>query len=337
MPEPFLGLPTEEQGQLLRIHAEQLGMAAHIVEKDIWVCWALDQLFKMPDPPKMAFKGGTSLSKVYNVIDRFSEDIDVSFDIHTFVDEIKPQSKTKLKELSEEIKEKLCQYNKEKVKPYFEQCLGEQFDTTGYSIDLDSTGEKLNVNYLSAVQKEADHYIADRVLLEFGGRNITEPSEPHTVKTYLSKTMPDFALPEAKVSVLALTRTYWEKATLIHVACNRNEVKGADRLSRHWYDLFRLSEHQEKLETEEALKLLKEVVEHKNMFFYTSWANYQACLEGGLRLVPEGELRKELMDDFQLMTKSGMFYRDPPDFDTILDKLNVIQERLNKLIPSSRR
>lgn len=335
MPEAFIALPREEQEQLLKIHAEKLGMATHIVEKDIWVCWALEKLFNMPDPPKMAFKGGTSLSKVYNAIDRFSEDIDVSFDIHTFASEIKPQSKTKLKKLCEEIKERLLQYNKEKVKPYLQQCLGDQLGAPGYSIELDSVGEKLYVNYLSAVQKEANNYIADRVLLEFGGRNIAEPNEPHTVTTYLSKTMADFALPEAKVSVLALARTYWEKATLIHVACNRNEVKRDDRLSRHWYDLFRLSEHQEKYETEEATKLLKEVVEHKNMFFYTSWANYQSCLDGGLRLVPEGELRRVLMQDYQSMTKSGMFYKDPPDFVTILDKLNEIQARLNKLIPES--
>lgn len=336
MPELFLALPNSDQEELLKIHAEKLSMEPHIVEKDIWVCWALEQLFKIPDQRKMAFKGGTSLSKVYKAIDRFSEDIDVSFDYRTFTGELKSASRSQLSKITNQIKRDLLKYSRDVVKPYFEQCLKDQFRSDQYKIESDETGEKLYINYLSAVHRNGEQYIADKVLLEFGGRNMTDPNEQHRIKTYLSSTLSEFSLPESEVPVLALARTYWEKATLIHVACNRSEIKAAERTSRHWYDLFQLSVQPEQNETDAAIELLKEVVEHKSMFYHSSWANYQACIDGGLRLVPEGELRKVLEEDFKSMVKAGMFYTSPPKFDKILERLYEVQSRLNKVISEHR-
>ena len=90
MAEPFLSLDARERADILRTLAANSGRSAVILEKDIWVCWVLQALFSMPDPHPMAFKGGTSLSKVYGIIDRFSEDVDVTLDYRAFNDRFDP-------------------------------------------------------------------------------------------------------------------------------------------------------------------------------------------------------------------------------------------------------
>jgi predicted nucleotidyltransferase component of viral defense system len=94
MPDSFLDVPRKDQAELLRLHAETLGMQPFLLEKDIWLCWALEQLFNMPDRMLMAFKGGTSLSKAYKAVDRFSEDIDITLDYRGFVQNVRDTGTT---------------------------------------------------------------------------------------------------------------------------------------------------------------------------------------------------------------------------------------------------
>ncbi len=128
MPESYFSLSNEDKAALVKLRAPEVGMVAFLVEKDIWVCWALEQLFKMPDALPMAFKGGTSLSKVFAAIDRFSEDIDVTIDYRGFgVTLTGSESRGEIERLSEKLKASVLKYTSEKVKPYFEKILTEQF------------------------------------------------------------------------------------------------------------------------------------------------------------------------------------------------------------------
>ncbi len=334
MADYFLNLPKKQRFALLQQYAPATDMLPFILEKDIWVCWALQQLFAMPNPLQMAFKGGTSLSKVYQVIDRFSEDIDITVDYRGFVEVVKgTESRSEIMRLSEKLKNFLLEYTKDKIKPYFEKVMSEQFGQGAGQIDLSGDGEKLYIHYPSAFDDKSVGYLSSSVLLEFGGRNITEPNEERKVSPYISRVLSGYLFPDPIVTVLALQRTYWEKATLIHVECNRpNERPEKSRLSRHWYDLYQMSNNLSDFQSLDAYKILHDVVRYKKVFFHYSYANYDLCLTGSLQLVPKGKLQTALEVDFKSMIDVGMFYNEPPSFQKILDRLTQVEQILNESI-----
>ncbi len=332
MAEHFLALPKGDQAALLRLHAEDLRMQPFVLEKDIWVCWALDKLFTMPGRLPMAFKGGTSLLKVYRAIDRFSEDIDVTLDYRGFGEEIiGKESRGELIRLSDKLKGLVLEQTRDVIKPYFESVMSAEFRQGSFKVDVSEDGEKVFIHYPAAI--EGNDYLGTSVLLEFGGRNITEPNETRTVRSYMSDVVNDFVFPEAEVTVLALPRTYWEKSTLMHVECNRpNPRLSAIRLSRHWYDSYKMSHNLANLQSACAHDLLAAVVKHKKLFFHYGYANYDHCLSGGLRLVPGDELANALDNDFKSMVQAGMFYSEPPAFAEILERLKEVERDLNNSI-----
>lgn len=332
MPDDFLKLEGPIQREILnKISADQ-GKSASILEKDVWVCWALKTLFEMPDKKLMAFKGGTSLSKAYDVIKRFSEDIDVTIDYTEFgnaVDYSAPRNV--LKNKSNDLRNKLKAYATDEIKPHFEKCLKNEFEGKAIKIDLSSDGEKLRIHYPTALADKGT-YILDSVLIEFGGRNITEPNDKHSIKSYASlASIEDLAFPEAEVIVLSIERTFWEKVTLIHVACNKSNFESkSERLSRHWYDLALLYSDFRGKKAIKNTRLLKSVVDHKNAFFFSPQANYEACLEGKFNLVPSGEFLNNLTSDFKKMKEAKMFFEEP-DFEKTLADILALQSELNEV------
>jgi len=330
MPD-FLSLNLDEQADIITAAAARLGKNPVVLQKDLWVCWALQALFSIPDRVEMVFKGGTSLSKVFDVIHRFSEDVDVTLDYRNWGDDLDPfsvTSRTQQKRRIDKLKERVGQYVHEVVKPHFEECLSSELKGT-IAIDVSDDGEKLYVNY-SSVLDESVSYIADRVFIEFGGRNITEPKETHTIRPYISEIVSDLELPSAVVDVLSPKRTFWEKATLIHVECNRGRGSTPERISRHWYDLDMLLKCDIGIGALRDIGLLRDVIHYKEMFFGAVYANYGACLKGGFRLIPEGSMISSLQDDYGKMVASGMFDVIPPSFEEIVQALTVAQEQINK-------
>ena len=334
MPNFFFDLTSSEQRDLLNIGASRLGMQPFLLEKDVWVCWALDKLFSMPGKLKMAFKGGTSLSKVYKAIDRFSEDIDITIDFREFAPTLTGrESRSKLNKLSNFLKGEVLSYTKQLVRPYIENCLKDQFGSGYGNTELSSDGEKLYIHYESVLDVPKAGYISPSVLLEFGGRNVTEPHERHIVKPYLIPVSSEVLYPQPTVTVLAMERTYWEKATLIHAECRRSQTRAdLSRISRHWYDLFKMSGNLEPYRTGSMYSLLVQVVQQKVAFYQSSSAGYDDCLNGSLRLVPGASLRAALENDFVEMQSAGMFYINPPSFEEILDCLHDVENELNGFI-----
>ena len=148
-------------------------------------------------------------------------------------------------------------------------------------------GERLWFAYPSAVENPIG-YLATEVLLESGGRNVVEPNERHEIFPDIAALTPDLDYPAATVTVLSPARTFWEKATLIHVECHRRRLAaGPERLSRHWFDLTCLARHDAGRSALADRALLEDVVRHKTVFFNASYANYGDCLDGRLRLVPD--------------------------------------------------
>lgn len=336
MPESFLHLDAQEQSQIYRALAPQLARSPVVLEKDVWVCWVLQALFTMPGRLPMAFKGGTSLSKVFGAIARFSEDVDITLDYRGLDGSFDPfaegVSKTRLKKFSEDLKSFVRDHAYDVVAPHIQKTLVAEFDSNAaaFRLELSENGEQMRLHYPSVLEKPSD-YVGNSVLIEFGGRNITEPNAEHKVEPDIAPHVTGLAFPRSTVSVLSPARTFWEKATLMHVECQRNEFRAsAERLSRHWYDLAMLADRDHGQAAIDDRALLADVVKHKKVFYNASYANYDACLTGQLRLIPEDAVLAALRDDFQSMISAGMFIGEPPTFDAIVDRLRALETTINE-------
>ncbi len=281
----------------------------------------------------MAFKGGTSLSKVFGAIARFSEDVDITLDYRGLDGSFDPfaegVSRNRLKKFSEDLKSFVRDHAHGVVAPHFQKTLAAEFDAGAFRLEVSEDGEQLRVHYPTVLEAPGD-YVGNSVLIEFGGRNITEPNEEHEVRPDIAEHVTALDFPRSKVSVLSPARTFWEKATLMHVECQRDEFRtGAERLSRHWYDLAMLADpvHGKAAVADRAL--LADVVKHKKVFYNASYANYDACLTGQLRLIPEDAALAALRDDFQRMIGAGMFIGEPPAFDAVVARLRALHAALN--------
>lgn len=334
MADTYLGLSEADKKELLETAAVKLGRQATVLEKDIWICWALQVLFSIPDAHPMAFKGGTSLSKVYQIIDRFSEDVDITLDYRNFGDAFDPfsenASKTQIRKYSDRLKSYVRDYAHDAIVPAIERALEDLPYDGRYAVEVDESGEKIWISYPSVTESN-DEYIKSRVLIELGGRNVIDPNERHTISPYVMELTKGLEYPIAEVVVLSSERTFWEKATLIHVECHRDRLKeNADRLSRHWYDLVMLGRHASGKVAIHNRELFEDVVRHKQVFFNASYANYDSCLKNKVQLLPEGKSLGQLRIDYEKMLRSGMMYQMPPEFDEIVEAIRQLQQDINR-------
>ena len=333
MAERYFGLTAGEQAQLLQDLAPVVGRRAEILEKDIWLCQVLDVLFKLPCRKPMAFKGGTSLSKVYKAIDRFSEDIDVTVDYRSLVASA-PEleaitSNAQRSKLSDALKAELVKHVIDDLVPALRDALLAALPTIAISIEVSQDAEKLWVYYPSAVNS-TNAYVRTSILIEFGGRNSTLPQSILSITPDIAEHVSNLEFPSAQVVVLSAARTFWEKATLIHVECHRAKLRAhADRLSRHWYDLARLADNEVGHQALQDTNLLRDVLRIKETFYRSSFSNYDRCLTGGLRLIPDAPLLDALRRDYQAMLAAQMFYGKTLPFDDIVARLKTLEKAIN--------
>ncbi len=327
--QQFLLLSEEERKEILQTLGTKRGQSPAVLEKDVWVCWALKTLFEIPQPHSMAFKGGTSLSKVFNVIERFSEDIDITLDYKSLLPTAEPFhpeiSKTQIKKLAEQLRALVCTHTNEVILPAFKTALKEQFGADTYGIRLSEDGEILSVQYRPLFQA---NYIREQVLIEFGGRNAITPSSAIVVAPYIAKDIPELVFPEAAVMVLAAERTFWEKVTLMHAECNTRHLDKLERKCRHWYDIYKLSKTTIGQAALADRELLNDVLRHKQVFYSSKNAKYELC-STEMKLVPDEEMLRALEQDYKKMIDDGMFYAEPPTFDNLITELRELEEQIN--------
>jgi hypothetical protein len=334
MAEHYLQLPAEDRLAAYYMASAELGRGPRLLEKDLWVCWAIQILFEIPSPKRMAFKGGTSLSKVYQAIHRFSEDVDITIDYRDLAPGLdlsgEHTTRSRLKRYSERLRQELRAYTGEVVVPFLEYKIKESVGEQA-TVEVDRTGEMIRIRYQSAMPEQA-LYLSDSVLIELGGRNVTEPGGIFEVSPDMAPYFPDVLFPSARAHVLSAVRTFWEKATLIHAACRREErEREPERLARHWYDLSMLAGGDIGGQALASWRILEDVVRVKKAFFYAPYARYDECLEGGMRLVPSEPYAEALRRDYDHMVAAGMFYGEPPDdFAGILKRLAALQDEINR-------
>jgi hypothetical protein len=240
-------------------------------------------------------------------------------------------SKNAIKKLTIQLNEALETYILEVVVPGLQHSFQAELGLGPELISVDSNSPSdVYIRYPTSIV-DRPGYIVDNVKIEFGGKNATEPSEQHLVATYLAEGGYGVDLPTARPNVLSPQRTFWEKATLAHAECNRPEIRsGAERISRHWYDLHQLANGPIGRGALSNRELLEDVVRVKSLFYNTSSASFADCLSGKLRLVPNTDGQETLRGDYEKMVNAQMIDGDVPDFDDILNQLSELEGVINQ-------
>jgi hypothetical protein len=331
MPENYLTLSREERLEALGVAATQSGRPVHLLEKDIWVVWAVDGLFKSEFGEHLVFKGGTSLSKGYDVIERFSEDIDVTYDIRQLVPELAaddpiPKTNSQADKWTRTIHDKLAAWVKEKALPVIEKHIKDSGVDAKATID----GSKIYIDYDPLAKGTG--YVPPRVILEFGARSTGEPAEKRTINCDAAAYLPDLAFPTATPNTMLPKRTFWEKATAVHVYCLRGHQ--GDRYSRHWHDLVRLDDEGYAQAAFDDPELAKDVAAFKSRFFRAKDSegnpiDYAKAVSGGLKLVPDTEALKALEADYKKMADGGILLDDAEPFAKLIERCADLERRAN--------
>ena len=315
------------------------GVSSIIIEKDFWVCWALKRLFAHADAAAFIFKGGTSLSKAFGVIRRFSEDIDVSIDrkMLGYAGDRDPgaaPSGTKAQQLLKSLGQDLETYLHDKLLPAMTDAMRDALGTNDgwhLSLGVDATIDFHYPAGIDAARYAEIGYVRPLVRFEFGARGEMWPSESRTVISYAAEELPAvFSTPDMRVNVLAAERTFWEKVTLLHAEAHRPaESAPGDRLSRHHYDLAMMADSEHGTRALENPDLLRAVAEHKAVFFKSGWASYDSARPGTLKLMPDAARVVALKSDYGKMTP--MFFEAPPPFDEIMKRIESLERAINEL------
>lgn len=287
-------LQIKDRTELFQATAISMGMQPNVIEKDFWVCFMLDHLFHdCRYKNAFVFKGGTSLSKSYHVIERFSEDIDLILDWRKIInDEVNPweeRSKTKQDLFNKQINSEAAKFYKEELIPQL-------------NIEMK---EKLGDGEWISVDTE------DEMVVNFYYPDI-------------------FSQKETSVLTIDVERTFWEKLTILHKIANFPEGKPLPaRYARHLYDVYNMGNSWVKERAFKRKELLEKDVAFKQKFYYAKGAHYETATLENIMLVPGERIHKELEDDYQAMR--NMIYGNIPEFKDILVFLEKLQEEIHGL------
>ncbi len=323
-------LSASQRNELFSLTAERRGMGSvAVVEKDFWVCWTLKRLFEDPTLSKLLiFKGGTSLSKVFGLIDRFSEDIDLILDwrVVTGEDPMADRSKTKQGVMNNAVNEQARLYIADVLMPLLEAALGEQcpVEISGGEKDL---GHIVRVRYPETAKAGS---LLPYIQLEIGPLASWLPHSDYSIRPYAAEEFPDqFDDSECPVRAIDAPRTFWEKATILHHEAHRPESAPVPvRYSRHYYDLHLMSLDETVTSAALAdLKMLKSVVAFKQKFYPRGWAKYELAQPGTFRLIPPMRILDVLREDYRAMGE--MIFGRHPSWDEIVHGLRELETEIN--------
>ncbi|MEI6149727.1 MAG: nucleotidyl transferase AbiEii/AbiGii toxin family protein [bacterium] len=338
----FARLPIAERAPFFLEAANRRRLSPLFVEKDFWVCFSLHVLFSTPVlADKFVFKGGTSLSKVFGVIKRFSEDVDLSIDPEWlgFGGEHRPdaaKSRSQFDKRWKKLNDACAAAVEHKVQPALERAISDALGPVAgaaaylsFKLDDQTHSPVLTFRY-PTTEPESPGYVHPQVKLELGSLTDQRPIAHHTITPWVAEDFPAlFSAPTSRVVALEIERTFWEKVTILHTEYHRPAEKPMrSRHSRDCYDVCQMAAHPAGQRALKDLDLLERVVRHKRTYFQSAWANYDAAKPGSLRLVPPAHRLPDLRSDYQQMLP--MFTDTPPPFDDILRQLRSIEESINK-------
>lgn len=326
--------------------ALRLGTVSQNIEKDFWVCWTLDALFHglKEGGPRLLFKGGTSLSKGFGLINRFSEDIDVTVfrdDIGepATIEELNALSSNKRRARLDAIKAACQAYINGPLRTELTQILQDRLKTAGLDVhaarveadDADADKQTLLIWYPTATPQS--DYVRAAIKIESGAKSALDPNSEVPIKPYVDDDLPALDLTVPGVRTVDPERTFWDKVVILHGLRRwfdkRGELRGGgQRVSRHYYDLHKLLPTQAGASAIEDPELGADCVAHARMFFNRPDFDLASAAPGSFALAPHDEMIEQLRVDYRAMT--GMIFGEPPRFEVVLESVTALEARLNK-------
>jgi hypothetical protein len=330
----FLDLSADERRLYIEQSAIQRNVSPVVLEKDFWACWLLGILFESEFAGSMVFKGGTSLSKVFGVIERFSEDIDLSLSPAFLNLPEAGKSRNQASKWMTRAEAACGIVVRTRIGPALEvaavRVLGKN-ERAWFEFMTDSnTNSPVLLFHYPSSQPTGFEYLRRSVKLEFGSLTDQQPTGRHPIRPWVAEVLPA-AFPDWQCEVVALEveRSFWEKATILHTEYHRPAEKPTpDRFSRHYADTAALAKHSAASKAIDQHDLRSRVVAWKSQFFGSSWANYDLAKPGTFRLVPPAERQPALRRDYQAMR--DMYLTNPGSFDDILSTLADLENRINE-------
>lgn len=343
--QKIIAASDDDKRGLFNASAQRLGTTIQNIEKDFWVCWTLDALFhRLPSgSPRFLFKGGTSLSKGYDLISRFSEDIDITvfrddIDANAATSDLEKLSKTARSKRLESIKEACQSYINGPLLNALRKHAAQTMVATGKDHTLlavvadpdDPDKQSLQIRYPSVA--DAAGYITPYVKIESGAKSALDPHEARTIIPYLSADVPEGSdLKIVGVTTIIPERTFLDKALILHglpIYFQKNgRFYGTGQVSRHYYDLHRMVGQPVGKRACTNAALIEDCINHARMFFFRKDTGLEELKRGAFRLTPTSEVVDLLRRDYEAM--ATMIFGDVPDFKVVLESIAAAEAWIN--------
>ena len=318
----------------------EIPLPAAVIEKDFWVCWTLNLLNEIPElKGNITFKGGTSLSKAWGLIERFSEDIDIAINRKVFGQEPphgaeNATSNTQRKTRLEELEDKNATFIKEVLLPILHEKIAGHLNPADFTLRLIGKGNEVNIEfeYPGTLKNELGGLLPV-VLIELVPRADEIPNEERKITPIIYEVFEDL-LGEGSFNISTLTpeRTFLEKLLFIHETLEGFN-KGSERKSRHYYDLLKLYKAGVFERIKNNRELLQMVVEHRQTFFRYNTLDYTGILSNGVRVLPKKESWTDWRGDY---TRTAvMIYNNIPSFEELMSFAEQLENEFNEWIKNS--
>lgn len=326
----WFDLSKQRRVQVLTQASYQTGIRSHAIEKDLWVTLVLKAIFKTPWAAQLVFKGGTSLTKSWKLIERFSEDIDLAID-KEFLGFSGDPNKSKI----ERLRRTASKFISNEFKAGLEDALigigvpKDQFQIDAiFAFDSIRDPQVLELKYVSVLEPNTNPYLKEKVLIEVGARSLKEPFSPRSNTSIISEVFPNASFTDAlfEVPTVEPKRTFLEKAFLLHELFQKGEsARQHDRMSRHLYDIECLMHTEHATEALKDKELYSEIIKHRQIFNTVSGINYDTHQPATINFLPQQQL-SEWEADYKAM-QENMIYGKSKDFNYLMENLRLLLER----------
>lgn len=326
---PLKTVSENERRAIFTQVASEIGIRPDMIEKDYWVSWVLNKIFEHEKLKTiLLFKGGTSLSKAFQAINRFSEDIGLLLDLHEVAGRDESFDKKRTRNAINTFKSKTSKntqvYVTENLKPLLEDLLGEYCRIISDETDACN----LFIEYPGVFEKDA--YIRSNIKLEIGAFAEGTPFAPQTIQSYVAQKIPALQEKCSDIPTVSVERTFWEKITVLHYLHHLPEDKATpSRYSRHMYDIYMLANSPYKQQILSAKDLLASIIEFDRKFYPKHGVNYDTMTLATLNLLPAEIRQKDLEKDYMQM--GDMIYGDKPDWSQLQTFLSKLEDEIRTL------
>ena len=319
----------------------KLNIPFSMIEKDFWVCFVLNCIFSNDELCQaFRFKGGTSLSKGYGLIKRFSEDLDLVLDKTLILgnEDIFKSSNSQQKIFAEIVDKKASDYISTTIKTKIKDVLNDfvKIYTDEEYCEVNPKYQPKNIDnkllHIVYPKSNKNEYLRPDILLEIGIMSARTPFENKQITPYILDAFPNLDIRAINVPTVMPKRTFWDKATILHREHYRSEkTKTPERYSRHYYDLFQMGHSFVKELALQDKSLLADVVNRKDKLYHCPWARYEDCLVGKFKLLPNENNVEHIERDYSAMQQM-IFSEQKIEWQKIIDYLSLLECEINSNI-----